>query len=203
MRSQTSRELFRYWNSLRGSDPAPSRHSFEPANIGAILPNIFMLEMVGDIATMRLTGGDICALFGEELRGKSFARLWLNGVERRPSSIAAQCAEEQISFVIMADGLSTRGTVGKLEMLLLPLVSDGQKRDRIIGSLADLESNSPFLRKHIKGMSLTAIRQLDGDTIPVNFAENKANQVTRINFAQSEEHKKVGHLFVIDGGVKN
>ena len=203
MRHQTSRELFRYWNKLRGDKPAPSRHDFEPAHIGTILPSIFMLEMVSDIATIRLAGGEICALYGEELRGKSFGALWLNGVERKPSTIATQCAEQQMPFVLMADGLSTVGTVTKLEMLILPMESKDEKRDRVIGCLSDLETNSPYSRQHINGLSLTAMHHIDSDTIPLDFEGLRSKQNPKPHFIDKIEHKKVGHLFVISGGRDN
>ena len=141
MRHQTSRELFQYWNKLRGENPAPSRHEFEPAYIGNILPSVFMLELSADIASLKLAGGDICAMFGDELRGKSFSSLWLNGVERKPSTIVAKCASAQLPFVVTADGLATSGTLNKLEMLLLPLVSENGQFDRVIGSLSQLTSD--------------------------------------------------------------
>lgn len=203
MRHQTSRELFRYWNKLRGNKSAPSRHNFEPAHIGTILPSVFMLEMVSDIATIRLAGGDICSLYGEELRGKSFGSLWLNGVERKPSTIAAQCAEQQLPFVLMADGLSPAGMVTKLEILILPMESKGEKRDRIIGCLADLETNSPYNRQHIVGLSLTALRHIESDTIPIDFEGLRPRPNQRPHFIDNVEHKKVGHLFVISGGRDN
>ena len=203
MRHQTSRELFQYWNKLRGDNPAPSRHEFEPAYIGNILPSIFMLELAGDIASLKLAGGDICAMFGDELRGKSFSSLWLNGVERKPSTIVAQCASEQMPFVVCADGLSTMGTVNKLEMLLLPLVSENGKFDRVIGSLAQMGSEFSLNKKHIIGMSLTAIRHIDKDTIPVDFKALGRSETLNTTSSIDEDAKRVGHLFVIDGGLKN
>ncbi|MBO6918629.1 MAG: PAS domain-containing protein [Rhizobiaceae bacterium] len=203
MRHKTSRELFQYWNLLRGEDPAPSRHVFEPAYIGNILPSVFMLELVGDIASLNLAGGDICAMFGDDLRGKSFSSLWLNGVERKPSTIIAQCANEQKPFVIVADGLSTHGTVNKLEMILLPLVSEDGKFDRVIGSLSQLNQGFAFNNKHIIGMSLTAIRQIDKDTIPVDFNALGNAVAIKSGGKIAEDAKQIGHLFVIDGGVKN
>ncbi len=203
MRHQTSRELFQYWNLLRGEDCAPSRHVFEPAYIGNILPSVFMLELIGDIASVNLAGGDICAMFGDDLRGKSFSSLWLNGVERKPSSIVTQCASEQKPFVIAADGLSTSGTVNKLEMILLPLVSENGKFDRVIGSLAQLSHGFQGNNKHIIGMSLTAIRHLDKDTIPVDFNALGSAVAIKSGGKIAEDAKQIGHLFVIEGGVKN
>lgn len=203
MRHQTSRELFQYWNKLRGDNPAPSRHEFEPAYIGNILPSVFMLELSADIASLKLAGGDICALFGDELRGKSFSGLWLNCVERKPSTIVAQCASEQLPFVVTADGLSTSGTVNKLEMLLLPLISENGQFDRVIGSLSQLSSDFNLSKKHIIGMSLTAIRHIDKDTIPIDF-KALGRSPTPVSGADiTNEATQVGHLFVIDGGLKN
>lgn len=203
MRHQTSKELFQYWNSIRGDNPAPFRHVFEPAYIGNILPSVFMLDLVGEIATLKLAGGNMCAMFGDELRGKPFSCLWLNGVERKPSTIITQCADEQKPFVITADGLSTLGMVSKLEMLLLPLASENGKFERVIGSLSELGPGIGANKKHIIGMSLTAIRHIDKDTIPVDFQVLGSSEALNSSGVNADDAKQVGHLFVIDGGVKN
>ena len=203
MRHQTSRELFQYWNKLRGDNSAPSRHEFEPAYIGNILPSVFMLELTSDIASLKLAGGDICALFDDELRGKSFSGLWLNGVERKPSTIVAQCASEQLPFVMTADGLSTSGTVNKLEMLLLPLMSENGQFDRVIGSLSQFSCDFNLNKKHIIGMSLTAIRHIDKDTIPFDFNALGRSPSSGTDTDMTNKATQVSHLFVIDGGLKN
>ena len=69
MRSKTTREIYAYWNALRGQRDVPARSQIEPARIRHILPDLFILERTqrGDIR-FRLAGTRICGLFARELR---------------------------------------------------------------------------------------------------------------------------------------
>lgn len=88
-------------------------------------------------------------------------------------------------------------------MILLPLVSENGKFDRVIGSLAQLSHGFQGNNKHIIGMSLTAIRHLDKDTIPVDFNALGSAVAIKPGGKIAEDAKQIGHLFVIEGGVKN
>ncbi|MEW7006840.1 PAS domain-containing protein [Lentilitoribacter sp. EG35] len=204
MQHSTNRELFHYWNALRSDRPAPLRPEFEPSAIGNIIGSIFMLEVTCTIAAIRLAGGNICGMFGEELRGKAFAKLWLNGVDRKPSTIANRCIEDTTPYLLRADGLTRAGSISELELLIVPLTGTGNQSDRVVGSLADLDQNDPFVKKHIIGMSLTSIRAIDRDTIPVTFDNgqraNPAKMRKTITKPQKTGRKK-HHLHVIDGGI--
>lgn len=204
MRHSTSRELFQYWDTLRSNRPAPLRPEFEPSAIGNILGSIFMLEMMCDIAAIRLAGGNLRTMFGEDLRGKAFAKLWLNGVERKPSTIASRCIDDTTPFVLHADGLTRAGSVSELELLMVPLMgSDGQS-NRIVGSLADLDQDNPFTKKHLIGMSLTSIKAIEHDTIPVDFRSKQRPNLIKTPKADAlsgKSDRKTSHLYIIDGGI--
>jgi len=44
MRHPTSQALYAYWNEMRGERIAPQRLEIQPARIGAVLPDTFILE---------------------------------------------------------------------------------------------------------------------------------------------------------------
>lgn len=206
MRHSTSRELFHYWNKLRSNRPAPLRPEFEPSAVGDILGSIFMLEMMCDIAEIRLAGGNICSMFGEDLRGKAFAKLWLNGVERKPSTIASRCIDDMVPYLLRADGLTRTGSVSEIELLMIPLMGNNGQSNRVVGSLSDLDQDNPCVKKHLIGMSLTSIKPIAPDTIPVDFRKDRRPKIKKApedDIISGKHLKKNKHLYIIDGGVSS
>src|SRR5262245_15085288 len=77
MQQRTLQILYTYWNGLRAGRIAPLRLEIDPSRIGAILPEIFLLERM-DAAnyTYRLAGTRLCEMFGSELRGTNLLDGW-------------------------------------------------------------------------------------------------------------------------------
>ena len=70
MKLAASRELFAYWNALRGARSAPERDDVDPGAIRGVLADTFILEF--DPAAgfpLRVVGTRTNALFLRELRG--------------------------------------------------------------------------------------------------------------------------------------
>lgn len=81
MRQASSRDLFAYWNVLRGTRNAPDRSEIDPGAIRVSLPDVFLLGF--DPARsfpFRLAGMAVCALFGRELRDSPFTALWASEI---------------------------------------------------------------------------------------------------------------------------
>ncbi len=77
MKQPVTRELFEYWNALRGTRCAPMRDDIDPGAIRGRLANIFLLNFDDEHGhPFRLAGSSICTLFGRELRDEAFAKLW-------------------------------------------------------------------------------------------------------------------------------
>ena len=77
MKHPSNRELFDYWNKRRGDRLAPERADIEPAAIRQVLGDTFVLERERHRNHLfRLAGTRLCALFGRELKGESFVKLW-------------------------------------------------------------------------------------------------------------------------------
>ena len=47
MKHGASRELYEYWNRLRGTDKAPQRSAIEPSDLRRVLADTFILEVAG------------------------------------------------------------------------------------------------------------------------------------------------------------
>lgn len=134
MKHATSRMLFAYWDALRGERAAPDRGDVEPGELRHILADTFILSREADHRPrFRLAGTRIAALFGRDLKGTAFARLW--GAQE-----TSDC--ERLVDLVTGDGVGVlAGLVGTnengselpIELLLLPLRHRGRTDLRLIG----------------------------------------------------------------------
>jgi len=75
MKHPSVREFFAYWNGKRGNSRAPDRSEIEPNAVRGLLGDIFVLSC--DAAAgypFRVAGTRVCALFGRDMKDKSFHR---------------------------------------------------------------------------------------------------------------------------------
>src|SRR5690349_8795728 len=105
MKHKASRELFAYWNELRGIRTAPERSEIEPGAIRAALSDTIMLARDGErVATFRLAGTRVCALFGRELKNEVFQGLWDPVSRRTLDDLIEHAAIEGTGFVAGVTG---------------------------------------------------------------------------------------------------
>lgn len=137
MRHQVSKDLFTYWNSLKGSRAAPDRAHIDPAAIRHILADTFIIEVDAFGAyPLRYTGARIDALWQAEQRGESFIDLWQEN-HRRSVSAALMTVIDGTTPVVA--GVRTRAAGDAqldLELLLLPLHHFGKPQARVLGALS-------------------------------------------------------------------
>lgn len=138
MKHNTSQALFTYWNEVRNGRPAPRRFDIEPGRISHILSDTLILERL-DFETyrFRLAGTDVCNLFGFELRGEEFFTLWEEEgdritFERALSRITRHCEVGVFEFT----GVAACGTPVTCELVLLPLIHNGSRIDRLVGAIS-------------------------------------------------------------------
>jgi hypothetical protein len=76
MKNASTRLVFEYWDGLRGERAAPERGEIEPGALRHALADTFVLENEPIGPVFRLAGTRLCALIGQELRGRAFTALW-------------------------------------------------------------------------------------------------------------------------------
>lgn len=135
MRHAATRELFGYWNRLRGNRHAPRRDEVEPSDIRQLLSDTFILEVSGTLKTVsyRLAGTRICAIFGRELKGYGYLGHWS---ERDSFDIARVLARVYRDFepvLVVMRGKTDTGRQADFEVLLLPLEPMADGSARVIG----------------------------------------------------------------------
>ncbi len=85
-------------------------------------------------ASVRLAGTRICALYGRELRGLPFARLW-GPQAADPWRLIETVAQDTVGVVAGLRGANAAGETLDLELLLLPLRHHGRTQVRALGTL--------------------------------------------------------------------
>lgn len=139
MQTKAATALYDYWTRQRGTRTVPLRSAIEPADIAAILPDVFILESDRLLSpSFRLAGTRFCAQFGRELKGMDFAAMFApdqrGRVARIAQNVMAQAAPAILAVQLVDGDLETTDA----EIALLPLATRGKTADRIIGTFAPL-----------------------------------------------------------------
>src|SRR3546814_12116428 len=71
------RRLYEYWCSRCQGGALPSRRDIDPLDIPDLLPNLFLLDVIGDAEdfVFRLAGSRVEEAFSMSLRGRSLAEI--------------------------------------------------------------------------------------------------------------------------------
>jgi hypothetical protein len=141
MKHPSNRDLFDYWNERRGERLAPERADIEPSAIRRVLGDTFVLEVNGlDNHLFRIAGTRLCALFGRELKGENFLKLWQRTGQTTIRELIAVVMDEKVGVVASVNGSTSDDTLlpVNLEMLILPLASHARGEARVMGALAPL-----------------------------------------------------------------
>lgn len=144
MKSPTSKALFRYWNELRESRPAPSRLDVDPAHFIDILSETFILEMGrADTYTFRLAGTRICEQMGYELRGLDFIELaGPAGAKVLAEDMAAIATSGQCGLFEI-ETHAPNGAAVCFEIIVLPLFHTQGAITRFLGAISVLNEKCP------------------------------------------------------------
>ncbi len=209
MRSNTTTELFRYWNTIRGKRELPRRDELEPSDIRTLLPNLFILERDRNAGiSFRLAGTQVCALFGQELRGRQFGMLWLGSQAAKTQRITGQVMTHRVPLVLSAKGRTADAREVDIETLLLPLASSEGESDRVLGALSPLSRPYWLHATSIECLDATGMKVLDPDRTAVFRDEETERQSDA--FAKSpaagvfsREFRQFGHLRILEGGRRD
>lgn len=199
MKHASTKELYAYWNALRGSQPAPRRNEINPGAIPRVLPDIFLLD-VSKTGTyhFRLAGTRICALFGRELKGESFASLWEKNSTSNINELLNTVLDEHAAIISGAEGLAFQDRHCELELVMLPLAAE-EGGVRILGALSAHPLPSWFAVHHISTLRMTTLRlawpSRRSETPESLFTPTLVSPLNHI------EARKIGPFLVYEGGL--
>jgi len=127
--------LLAYWHQKRGKRVMPARADIEPAELKALLPNIFMVdvEYAPFRLRYRLVGSALVDVLGQDIKGK-----YLDEMPLLFRTFAAGAYEEVVRVRVPCykevSGIAAYFRVA-YKRLLLPLSTDGQTINIILGAI--------------------------------------------------------------------
>lgn len=129
-------ELFSYWASLRGEQPAPARRQLDPRDIVRLLPTVSLTEVLPGEAIdfrIRLAGTALYGVYGREITGRRLGEVY--------NSAAADYWRDELGRIVRdrrpgvgVHNMAWRGA-SHLSMvwIRLPLSTQGAEVDMILG----------------------------------------------------------------------
>src|ERR1700752_2605547 len=121
MKHPSTSAYFAYWDSKRAGERAPDRSAIEPGEVRELLGDIFALSY--DTHTgypFRVAGTRVCALFGRDLKDRSFSALFGTEARGEIAEIVAAVGDEMLPAIAGLTAVTPRGTRAHFELLLLP-----------------------------------------------------------------------------------
>ena len=167
MKNDTSRTLFKYWNQIRGTRPAPRRLEIEPTRLAGILPEAFILERVNpDTFRFRLAGTRVCEQFGLEFRGRNFLEDWDEDdrltLKRRLAAVAEKGAVGLFEF----EAYGPAREAVHFEVLVVPLIQN-DAIDRFLGTMSTTDRPDWLGIDRLEGRQLLRHELIWPDGVPV------------------------------------
>ena len=165
MKHQATRDLYDYWNKLRGLRAAPDRADIEPTAIREVLADTFMIDVdPGREFPIRLAGTRFNGLFDAEQKGRPFLHLWRAEERRNIAAVLTTVADG--ACPVVAGGVAAppgQDEGGSFEFLFLPLRYHGKTHARILGIVTPSTPRGPaWLGLLPPGpMALRALRIVD------------------------------------------
>ena len=196
MRHPASRQLFAYWNELRGPRAAPERDAVDPAAIAGVLSDTFVLEVDADLAfPFRLSGARTNALFERQLKGRSFTELWRPQDRDAVRAMILTVLDGACPIVAGARARAAHPPALELELLLLPLRHSGKTHARLLGCLSPARHPTWFGLMPADNIELISMRVVR----PMRDAPAQTLQPASVG-SRARENRR---FTVYDGGRQN
>ena len=217
MQKQSTKTLYDYWNTLRGSRSAPDRRDLDPTKIRGALANTFILELTdnGEF-DFRLAGSHLCSTYARELKGRSFSRLWHPRDRDAMGTLVRAVTEDHAVALITFTGMTAIHTRLTVETILLPVRHNGSTQTRLLGAMTALDEPywfgvQPVVEQRISGLRLIwpdvqSHAEMARDvaaTVPADVVFATAAGGTPPPMAATvygRQARRYAHLAVIDGG---
>lgn len=204
MQQRTSQILYAYWNEVRGERAAPRRFDIEPAQLGTVLAETFILESDdAQTATFRLAGTKICDNFGHEFRGSSFFDLF--STDDRSTVMQGLADVRTHASVLVMEAEATVATQGdaRFEIMLLPLVHTGTTISRMLGSITAIDPPSWLGSERLPHLDVLNHEHIWPEGRPHAIAEKFRNPPALIPELASARLVRINRrsFRVLDGGL--
>jgi hypothetical protein len=167
MRQAGTRELFDYWNRLRGERAAPKRSDIDLAAIRGLLSDTFMLDVdAGHRFPFVMSGSRVNALFCAEQKSRSFLDLWPMREIHNIAAVLLTVIDAVCPVVACAEACPEGYAKADLEMLFLPLHHEGHTHERILGLMAPAAKPTWLGLLAVDQLTLRSLRAVGDVALP-------------------------------------
>jgi len=216
MQKSSTKTLYDYWNTLRGSRSAPDRRDIDPTRIRGALAHTFILELNDrNEFDFRLAGSHLCAAYARELKGRSFSRLWHVRDRDAMDTLVRAVTEDHAVALVTFQGTTAVHTKLSVETMLLPIRHNGTTSTRLLGAMTAIEEPYWFGVQPIMEQRITGLRLIwPDDAVTEDMARDVETRFPRDVIAAAPSMaplpmaatvygraaRRYAHLAVIDGG---
>lgn len=216
MQKTSTRALYDYWNTIRGSRSAPERKDIDPTKIRESLANTFILELdESDEFSFRLAGSHLCTSYCRELKGRSFSRLWHERDSDAMDTLIRAVTEDHAVALVTFQGTTALHTKVSFETILMPLRHNGSTHTRLLGAMTALDEPywlgvQPIMEQRVTGLRLIwpddaeyqdSVREVATKVVnEVEFSGSAAASFGMPATVYGRSARRYAHLAVIDGG---
>jgi hypothetical protein len=198
MRHAATKALFAHWNEARRSPAVPDRNDIDPALIGPLLQDVFILGLdpASRSWTYRVAGTRLTSLARREMRDEPFERWWRANDRQDIKRLLAGIAEDSAPGIGGVSGSAADHAIHDFELVLLPLRHGGRAVTRMLGGLFPSPGTAKHMGLAIDEIGLMSVRTLlrQGVANPV-FGSAPADLGTILDRRRA--------FRVIDGGAKH
>jgi hypothetical protein len=189
MRHPHTQRLLDHWRQVRGEQLAPRKSEIEPRAIKDHLAFAFLLKRGAEERfTFALAGTGLCDIFGQELRGQSFAHLWADQSFNAARTSVIRVSNLSVPTVALATGETADLRAMTAEVVLLPYADERGEPTWILGHFQPLEPLSRLLGRKLVRLRMTANAILTGDVhgpSAVAFVEDKRRPAQHLKVVTS------------------
>ncbi len=155
--SNTAR-LISTWRAHREGRRLPARADLSPIDLGALLPQVFMLGREGDGEELvRLSGGLMSDLHGGDLRGAGFYSLFAKIDRPQVAAALARSRSTATPVVVTVDAMGERGEAIGVELTLCPLTGPTGEADRTLGLYQPISTVARLMGGSIRSLQVRSV----------------------------------------------
>ncbi|WP_137152309.1 PAS domain-containing protein [Devosia sp. FKR38] len=215
MQKASTKTLYDYWNSIRGSRSAPERKDIDPTRIRDALANTFILELdESDKFSFRLAGSHLCSSYCRELKGRSFSALWHERDGDAMDTLIRAVTEDHAVALVTFQGTTAIHTKVTFEMILMPLRHNGSTHTRLLGAMTAIDEPywlgvQPIMEQRISGLRLIwpddialedKVREVSTKIVNDTPYGTSATPMAMPAVVFGRTARRYAHLAVLDGG---
>jgi hypothetical protein len=162
-----SRALFRYWETIRGEDSAPSRRQLNLSKIRAYVPCLFIFEHRPQKGYVwRLAGTRLCELWRRELTGSSLFLGWDAFEKHTTERLLDGVIHAHQPFVLKFRLFTSLGHDIGAEMIGLPIRAIRGEDTHVFGGIMPFRDIGALGYDRISAVELSTARVIWTEPVP-------------------------------------